>query len=185
MGLGITAYSRIEKTDAVFNADGEPINPKTRKPITGKWIQVCANQYFPKREKPQRDKAVYRYAAVVSVRPGAYSTYNRWREELAKFSGWPAADEEWYGQVRKSHQRSACEGASGKFWELLCFSDCEGWIGTKACKKLAKDFAEFAEKAKAHPDENWRTLYADWMKAFELAADGGGVDFHGTYERTA
>jgi hypothetical protein len=178
MGLGVTAYSRLVSLDAVFNADGEPINPKTRKRITGRYIQVFANPYFEARIKPQMDKQCYRHSGSFYVRPGPYSTYNRWREELAKFSGWPAVDDENYGRITKSHQRAACEATSGKFWELLCFSDCEGWIGTKACKKLAKDFAEVADNAKEHPDESWRDLYAEWQKAFELAADDGGVCFH-------
>jgi hypothetical protein len=60
--------------------------------------------------------------------------------------------------------------------ELINFADNEGIIGTTACAKLAKDFAEHAAKAGRN---GWcAKLYRDWQTAFEMAADGGCVDFH-------
>lgn len=34
------------------------------------------------------------------------------------------------------------------------------------------------EMADAWGDEYWRERYAYWRQAFEMAADGGAVDFH-------
>ncbi|MNJ79827.1 hypothetical protein D3C77_779790 [compost metagenome] len=47
--------------------------------------------------------------------------------------------------------------------------------------KLAKDFADFDERAKYFDgdEDGWfYKKYLDWKKAFELASDGGTVDFH-------
>jgi hypothetical protein len=73
----------------------------------------------------------------------------------------------------------ACwNGAQGPFSELIHFSDCEGVIGTAVSKKLAADFAAFDEKAKAAGNERYYAKYQEWRKAFEMAANGGAVDFH-------
>lgn len=53
-------------------------------------------------------------------------------------------------------------------------------IGPKTSAKLAMDFAAFQEKADLFDwsDEYYANKYADWRRAFELAADGGAVCFH-------
>ena len=62
------------------------------------------------------------------------------------------------------------------FYELINFSDCEGFIGPKTSAKLAKDFAAWQEKA---GERGWFSeKYAQWRAAFELAANGGVVQFH-------
>jgi len=178
MGLDITYYKNLTKLDCVFDADGEPIDPATREPLEGKYLQAGLNGDFPGRADEIEDRAVYRYEDGDGFRAGSYSGYTHWREELAKLAGYPAKDADRYGTVTQRHDAGAWAVSEGPFWELICFSDCEGVIGAKVSAKLAADFAQFQAKADAHEDERFRWLYGDWRKAFETAADKGAVDFH-------
>ena len=65
------------------------------------------------------------------------------------------------------------------FFELINFSDCEGSIGPVVSAKLARDFAEFDERARSLNDEgrHFYRLYKSWTTAFQMASDGGMVDF--------
>lgn len=183
MGLDITAYGGLTKVDAVFDADGEPINPATREPLdwgTEYHFQPRANSYFPGREAGIEMDAVYRAARQMGFRAGSYGGYNTWRDELAKLAGYPAVSVDRYGtgNAQLRYDRSAWDASGGPFWELICFSDCEGVIGPVVSAKLAADFASHQGDADAHQDEWFRTLYATWRKAFEMAADNGAVYFH-------
>ena len=68
------------------------------------------------------------------------------------------------------------------FVELINFSDCEGVIGPKVAAKLAKDFADYEDRASAFAakfkDDFFLALYREWRRAFEWAADGGMVHFN-------
>jgi hypothetical protein len=106
-------------------------------------------------------------------RAGSYSGYSWWRSHLAKLAGYSA-----------EHRGSWDVPAAGPFVELVNFSDCEGAIGPKTSAKLAKDFADWQERADAYSvtieeDGAWfASQYALWRKAFEMAAGEGVVDFH-------
>jgi hypothetical protein len=85
----------------------------------------------------------------------------------------------------------ADEEAKGPFTELINFSGCEGYIGPVVAAKLAKDFADYQQRAEEYaanqgePDhgsedwsgDEWLEVYNDWRRAFEMAADGGAVIF--------
>jgi hypothetical protein len=77
-----------------------------------------------------------------------------------------------------SHQVGAFEVTEGPFRELLCFSDCDGVIGAQVAAKLARDFAEWDERAKALGDSWFYEKYTEWQRCFEMAADDGAVSFH-------
>lgn len=177
MGLDVTAHRKIAKVDAVFDNCGEPIDPVTREPIEG-GFHLYVNSDFPGRAGEIEDGAVYRSEAFTHVAAGPYSYYNRWRDELAKLAGWPESSYEQYGKTWPSYAASAWSADSGPFYELICFSDCEGTLGTEVCVKLAKDFAQHQSKADAHSDERFRQKYAEWRAAVEFAADGGAMKFH-------
>jgi hypothetical protein len=186
MGLDITAYSKLSKIDAVFNADGEPIDPATREPIEGNYFHAYVNTDFgPERYEGVEDRAVYRYEDSFAFRAGSYGGYNEWREALAALAGYPTV---MYERV-KGYAPSAAERHDAAAWHGLCagmpfvdlvnFSDCEGVIGPKVAAKLAKDFAEWDERAKKYDAGMWfYERYANWRKAFAMAADGGAVAFH-------
>lgn len=180
MGLDITAYRKLTKIDAVFDEDGEPIDPATREPLDYEDYDLKAyiNPDFPGRADEIIDRAVYAAEDSLGLHAGSYSGYNRWREQLAILAGYKSGKYEQYGRNYESHCVPCWNGATGPFSELINFSDCEGVIGASVSAKLAKDFAEFQGAADAHEDERFRTKYAEWRAAFEMAADGGAVQFH-------
>lgn len=176
MGLDITYYRNLAKLDCVFDADGEPIDAGTRQPLEDAH-RLYLNPDFPK----QADgiDGMYSGEAVEGFRAGSYSGYNQWREQLAELAGYPATDHDSYGRTRKRHDAGAWAAESGPFHELIHFSDCEGTIGPETSAKLAKDFADFQQRADSFGDDYWREKYAAWRKAFETAArENGAVSFH-------
>ena len=177
MGLDVTAYRKIAKVDAVFDQHGEPIDPITREEIEDV-VRLYVNPDFPGRAGGIESGAVYRFEGYLHVSAGSYGYYNAWRNEVAKLAGWPQGSYEQYGKTWPSYAASTWDADSGPFYELICFSDCEGTLGPDVCMKLARDFAEHQEKADAHPDERFRAKYAEWRAAFDFAASTGAMNFH-------
>lgn len=176
MGLDISAYRSIEKIDCVYDEDGEPIDPATRECVDYD-ARAYVNPDFPGRADGIEDKGVYRAKESMGIACGAYSRYNRWRDELAKLAGYPLGSYEQYGHTYHSHAAGAWGVTEGPFWELIYFSDCGGTIGSIASAKLAKDFAEFDERAR-DVGGYFYDQYQQWRAAFDMAADGGMVLFH-------
>lgn len=179
MGLDITAYKGIEKVDCVFDEHGDPIDPLTREYVDYD-ARAYVNPDFPGRADGVEDKGVYRAKDSMHFRAGSYSGYNGWRDELAKVAGYQLGSYEQYGQTYQSHAASAWDVTGGPFWELICFSDCEGVIGPVVSAKLAKDFAEWDERVKTYSEGRiwFYELFQEWRAAFEMAADSGMVNFH-------
>lgn len=179
MGLDITAYRQVKKEDVVLNENGEPIDPST-KDYRYDLARVRANSDFPSRAEGIED-GHYSYEASHGFCAGSYSGYNWWRNELAKFAGYPATAYIKYGSETMRHDAGAWAATSGPFYELINFSDCEGVIGPVVAKKLAQDFADFADRAMAYQPDirgDWYARYLEWQTAFLMAADNGFVDFH-------
>lgn len=172
MGLDISYYKKITPMDAVFDEDGEPIDAQTREPLECDYYQPIQNPDYDRADGITR--GIYSFEESDGFRAGSYSGYGHWRNQLAELAGYPAADRE----NHHKHSATAWEAESGPFWEMITFSDCEGTIGAKTSAKLAKDFADHQAKADAHEDELFRGLYAEWRKAFEMAAEEGAVSFH-------
>lgn len=184
MGLDITAYGKLTKIDVVFDADGEPIDPVTRECVDYD-LHAYLNPDFPGRADDIEDRAVYRAEGSMGFRAGSYGGYNCWREDLAKLAGYPAipVDRHGSGNTQMRHDGGAFDASCGPFWEAICFSDCEGVMGSAVSAKLAKDFSEWDERAKQYGEslsqQNWfYAKYQEWRKAYEMAADGGAVEFH-------
>lgn len=107
-----------------------------------------------------------------SFRAGSYGGYSQWRTQLAELID-TTPEAIWDG------------GPALAFGELIHFSDCEGTLKSEVCAKLAKDFAfwqgeatKYAERLGGQEGQWFLQKYADWRNAFELAANGGAVDFH-------
>lgn len=176
MGLDISAYKGIEKVDCVFDEDGDPIDPSTRQYVDYD-ARVYVNPDFPGREEGVEDKGVYRAKESMGFRAGGYSGYNAWREQLAQLAGYPAAEYTQWGRTQMRYDAGAWAATRGPFWELINFSDCEGVIGPVVSAKLAKDFQEFDERARAIGG-SFYDKYQEWREAFEMAAENGMVRFH-------
>lgn len=99
---------------------------------------------------------------------GSYGGYNAWRKALAnQFNPQPEVPGESYGGEPDPEK---------PFYELIWFADNEGTIGPDAAKDLLVDFREHADTYAPFP--RFHDPYQDWLRAFELAADGGLVRFH-------
>ncbi|MEB0078048.1 hypothetical protein QN386_22395 [Pseudomonas sp. CCI3.2] len=171
MGLDITAYSKlVEAPDAERDEDGYLVDYQNFKSFSD-------NPDFPGRIDGVKDDMAYKFEGDCSGLSTGYGRYSAWREELAKLAGYPSRLVERYGREVESYCQDCYEGAQGPFAEQINFSDCEGTIGTVAAAKLSKDYAEFAERAKAVSGDFW-DKYQEWKVAFDLAADNGAVDFH-------
>lgn len=165
MGLDITAHAKIALAPDAKIEDGEPVAYEVF------WIakQVEGTERdFPGRTEGLVHGACYtKGERSMDFRAGAYSSYNRWREWLARLAGY---------EVEELFDRLPAEGP---FVELINFTDCDGVIGPTCAGKLAKDFATYqtqAETSKSPP--GYLEFYNKMRAAFELAADGGAVRFH-------
>lgn len=164
MGLDITAYSKIVlDPNAEVDGDGYPVN------LDDYFIALPDSLAAAEKNWPGRTgglaAGVYKFEDTHGFRAGSYGGYNSWRNELAMLAGYGCAADVW-GQ----------ENPEGPFVELINFSDCGGVIAGDAAKKLAQDFADF--QSKVETTGYFAEKYADWRKAFELAADDGAVEFH-------
>ena len=180
MGLDIIAYSKVnhveELTDIEEFEEKYPFNSDSGRYTTGegKFTFVYGNQDHPEHFAGMK-QGVYSYEDEFGYRAGSYSGYNEWRRRLS-FMALDAPPPTVWGNPEHYKDKPF-------FW-LINFSDCEGYIGTEKCKVLAADFAKWQPRADAilDLDEDWCgwfvQKYADWRKAFELAAKGGFVDFH-------
>lgn len=157
MGLDITAYKRLTKVEnPQLDEDGDVLDWENQWRTDGsmRWSE----QHWPGRAEGVDFETVYTFGDSCGFRAGSYSGYNWWRQKLSEFA----------------------EGDA--FRELIEFSDCEGVIGSVVSNKLAADFAEFEDQAKEYAEkietgEYWLKKYGEWKEAFEMAADGGAVNF--------
>ncbi len=122
---------------------------------------------------------------------GAYSSYNQWRNDLAKMLGYKGAKEVWndisFDTYKKFNLRKdKLDSISGDivdkvkpFYELINFSDTEGIIGSEISKKLYQDFVDFNDTAKSYTNYNsFYDKYLEWLEAFKIASENGAVEFH-------
>lgn len=172
MGLDITAYRQLKEERKAFgDDDGYP----------EKLTRLWNNKDFPNSFEGLKEKTLYSYADSHGFRAGSYGGYNAWREWLAALVGYKETEYvASFGGLQKARAAACWEGETGPFSELINFSDCDGTIGPKAADKLAKDFAEWDERAKAadRADGYNYSRYKEWRKACEMAADGGAIAFH-------
>jgi len=126
---------------------------------------IYINPHFPGREAglPDSEYVEVDDAEEGGFCAGSYSGYGRWRSSLASLAG-----------------------STSAFHELIHFADNEGVIGPLVSAKLAKDFADWQDRAhtfalrmNGEGDKEWFMLkYKLWREAFTVASDGGFVDFH-------
>lgn len=168
MGLDVTAYKNVKLVGIA--ADGDEWEEKFDYNKTD-W--VYPDQDFLDKLPPIQPGGVYEYGDKFGFHPGAYSSYNEWRNELSLMALGVEARTVWANPARYK-----------PFVELINFSDCEGVLGTEVCRKLLQDFMDHQEKANSYQgaDEDeteWFVRkYHDWLRAFEYAADGGYIRFH-------
>lgn len=167
MALDISAYRKlIPVRNAELDEDGNPVNWYEHVLIDARVIEYT-EAHWPGRASDIAP-GIYRFDDCFDFRAGTYSAYSCFRDWLAKIGGW--------GNNAEDCQTSA--KATGPFWELINFSDCEGLIGPHAAAKLARDFVQFEFVAHRDCLNGLYAHYRQWRKAFLMASDGGVVDFH-------
>ena len=171
MGLDITAYRQVAIAPVVeVYEDGSPVDWQN---FRRAWV----NPDFPGRADEIEHGAIYSFKEKFRFRAGGYGCYGQWREELARLAGYPLTAYREGHHVEHLHAAACWNGATGPFFELICFADNQGVLGTAVSAKLAGDFAEFEAAASTRSGDFFES-YLEWKKAFEIAADGGMVDFH-------
>jgi len=172
MGLDITAYSHLKHVglhpDETWDED-EHYDKHVHAfaydsfPQSFRGIPVLKRDAFGSSEF--LDGGCYERTAGTETHgfhAGSYSGYNRWRSDLQR-------------------QFNPDTDADKPFYELIWFADNEGSIGPEAAKDLLADFREHADRYTPDAGEYsqyYHEKYADWIRAFELAAADGLVDFH-------
>ena len=163
MGLDIIAYSRLKKNEYLSNKKDED-----KDYIDGDCLIMSPRlaeieKAFPGRTEPLKYNGdVYDCENYVCISIGSYGTYGWFRRALEAFS-----------------ENCDC------FNELINFSDCEGVIGSIVSKKLYEDFSSNQElfeqwiyqKYSVFECELLLRMYHKFKWAFEIAKDGGAVEF--------
>lgn len=164
MGLDIRVYQNLSKVT---------------EPFRGELNRLIVNNptEFQARAMPLESQATYEGGCVLTFSAGPYSTYNRWREKLAEIVGYqPVMYDDGRGSKRMRCDAGAWAATKGPFWEVINFSDCEGVLGPEACRKLAKDFADYSKIAELESRE-FTDLYVLFAEAVTLASHQGAVKF--------
>jgi hypothetical protein len=166
MGLDITAYSNltpIGKHTKNYCEDDNHVHAYAYScfPASFRGIPVLGTERDDYTEFLEGGcYAITEWTRTHGFRAGSYSGYNHWRDNLkAQFNPNTEPD--------------------GPFYELIWFADNEGSIGSEAAADLLLDFEVHAATYQPlyHEHPEWDT-YTDWMRAFELAAVSGLVEFH-------
>lgn len=126
---------------------------------------------------------------MFSFRAGSYGGYNWWRDVLSDSSEVILNNDRYRESLFEKTDAEA-------FMELIWFSDCEGFIGTETSKKLYNDFESLYKPLTRellihqhtkgqHPTmtfivdpeqtTDFLSVYKDFMKAFKLASEVGGI----------
>jgi hypothetical protein len=176
MGLDITAYSKVEKVDVAVDEKNRPLDDSVYDEYARVWATGKRGQ-----NDSLEDGKFYDYKDRFGFPAGSYSGYGEWRETLAKLAGYPLTPYKDFFGESACHAAACWGGATGAFAELIDFPDNEGCLGPVTSAKLAKDFAEFEERARYFDggEDGWfYKKYLYWKEAFELASDDGMVRFH-------
>lgn len=174
MGLDITSCSRIAFVELLYAAaDWEARYVEDEEMPADIFCLVNDPEYtLQPLHIPESGTAVYRIAREVwQFRVGPYSYYNEWRRQLCAMATGMTPKQVW--QTNHTETTRALP-----FYSLIDFSDCCGVIGLYTSRVLSEQFAQFQPKVDVVPDTDFRELYADFRRAFELALEQGVVIFH-------
>jgi len=113
---------------------------------------------------------------------GSCSGYGIWRKHLLEMLGYVNIQDvfnDFDPNIRLMKLKEIETGEKIKikpFYELICFSDCEGTIGPEVSKKLYEDFVEFDNISRMQFGDFYQT-YSLFKEAFRVASDKGVVIF--------
>lgn len=173
MGLDISAYGKITKVGTAKNYEEAEERYSSARHVyvyeTG-----YTDRFAPFDEPPVKGLDVYEVSSdcdEIHFRAGSYSGYNWWREELAKLlTGFAPREVYWKGSGKPQGYREKLP-----LYFLIDFSDSEGFIGPDVASVLAHQMRTHRPTVAGHISLIER--YDLFLKAFELAAQGGVVIF--------
>ena len=151
MGLDISVYNKLKEVkNAEMDEDGNVINDELLN-IKQKVLDYT-EKHFEGRTQGIHSGA-YKANRAFGFCAGGYIGYGLFRDKLSDLS------------------------QDNQFYELINFSDCEGYIGSVISKKLAKDFGELEKEAESVLYSHEFETYLNFKKAFEEASKDGIVCF--------
>ena len=111
-------------------------------------------------------EGTYSFTDEFTIMSKSYGGYNIWRNNLC------GAVHSFQAQYLWDHREF--EGFQAlAFYELIDFSDCEGFLGPYTCSKLLADFKGYEEDLKISEVD-----YVDeWIIGLEMVAGNGVVKF--------
>lgn len=163
MGLDIIAYSKLKKNKYLSTMSEEDREDLDINCLIMSPLLTEIEEAFPGRAEPLKYNGdIYTCGSHKEYSIGSYGTYGWFRRALETFS-------------------EDCDC----FNELIDFSDCEGVIGSVVSEKLYEDFFSNAEsfeqwvyqKYSIVDGELLLRMYYKFESAFEIAKDGGAVEF--------
>jgi hypothetical protein len=163
MGLDVSAFRPVQ----LLQEDTDVISSSDMVACAGGTVKLLVEPVFSLRAPEIVHGGVYRYEMHLHHYMGAYSSYNRWREQLCALVGYttPAA---WAARLNPSTP----------FLELVNFSDCQGVLGAACCRRLAAAFAAYQGAAVRHSDAEFRARYNAFRQMTEFASLEGVICFH-------
>jgi hypothetical protein len=157
MGLDISAYSNIRLSPS---DDTHEI-----------WFSDLGFEQSNDEKIAVGEDREYDYDECFDFRAGSYRGYNIFRSNLCNTVNGITDSELWSMDKEKAKKLP--------FYYLINFSDCEGFIGTKYCKKLYKDFCEFETVyQEKQGDQYYLMTYSNFKEAFRIGSNNGVVSFH-------
>lgn len=193
MGLDIKLYLRVKKLNEheiqCVKEEYGYINEKDYSIEGCEWndkeiVRFYLNNDYQKREDIGQN-GFYTFEEKKYCWSGGYGLYSGLRETLAIVSGYPIKRYESTvikGHVFDSASYFAYEHPKNSFYELIDFSDCEGFIGNKVCTKLSKDFNDqyryIRDRASKENDIQFLAFYESLKDAFnEAKTQNGFIQF--------
>jgi hypothetical protein len=161
MGLDITAYSKIER---VHDEDEASIFVKRDIQQMDQAQDIEEGMYIGTNDCEEHD-----------FRAGSYSGYNEFRNLLCEIMHGVPARTLW-------EKPEIFEGK--EFYNLINFSDCEGFFGPEMSKKLHEDFVKHRDKFSRNVEDKepykgyYTRVYDDFCLGFQIASKGGVLLFH-------
>lgn len=161
MGLDIRVYTNLQ----FVTSNGDCEDDFEYDLDSGVYLEPLAPPGSPMDRSDGLKRGMYKATCGDAFRAGSYSGYNAWRNQLSLLMLGVPATVVWDNYDAYKDK---------PFWELIHYSDCEGFIGPQTSAKLAKDFEEHRDKL-ASADEDFIQRYEYWMNAFKAAAEHNGV----------
>jgi hypothetical protein len=152
MGLDITAYKNIkivEDEELEYYFSNTGFPQSNMIDLENRDIQIEFDEEF-------------------DFRAESYGGYNKFRNELCLSANNITAKELW----------SIETDVGLKFYWLINFTDCDGYIGTSYCKILYDEFVKYEDEVKSNLQDYYHIIYDNFKEAFRLGSDNGLVSFH-------